>query len=115
MKLPPQQQCSTPAVSAHQRLGSRRLGPWALAGVLIVLGAFPFDAASEPPDSKSGNARPTVPARVTFATDVSPIVQAKCVRCHGEKTRKADLDLQTAAALLKGGESGAVVVPGKPK
>jgi cytochrome c553 len=113
MKLPPQQHCSTPAVSAHQQLLSCRLGPWAVAGV-FVLGVIPFGAASEPPDSRSGNARPTEPARVTFATDVSPIVHAKCVRCHGEKTRKADLDLRTAAGLLKGGESGAVVIPGKP-
>jgi mono/diheme cytochrome c family protein len=73
-----------------------------------------FGAASEPPDSKPGNARPSVPARVTFATDVSPIVHAKCVRCHGDKTRKADLDLRTVEAVLKGGESGAVVVPSKP-
>jgi mono/diheme cytochrome c family protein len=114
MKLPPQQQFSTPAVSAHQQLLCRRLGLWAGAGLLVVLGVIPFGAASEPPDSKSGNARPSVPAHVTFATDVSPIVHAKCVRCHGEKTPKADLDLRSAERVLKGGESGAVVVPGKP-
>jgi hypothetical protein len=36
------------------------------------------------------------------------------VRCHGAKARKADLDLSTLAALRRGGESGPVVVPGKP-
>jgi len=93
--------------------GGRRLGPWTLAGVLLVLGTSPSGAA-DPPDTKPGDARAAVPARVTFATDVFPILHAKCVRCHGEKTRKADLDLRTAAGLLKGGESGAVVVPGRP-
>lgn len=49
-----------------------------------------------------------------FDTEVRPLLHAKCVRCHGEKVRKADLDLTTAAGLAKGGESGKVVVPGKP-
>jgi mono/diheme cytochrome c family protein len=50
-----------------------------------------------------------------FATDLLPIVYEKCVRCHGEKSRKGELNLRTAAGLLKGGESSAVVVPGKPE
>src|SRR3954471_22619309 len=49
----------------------------------------------------------------TFA-DVHQLLQARCAKCHGEKVRKADLDLTTAAGLQKGGESGQVVVPGKP-
>jgi hypothetical protein len=36
------------------------------------------------------------------------------VRCHGAKAKKADLDLSTPAGIAKGGESGVVVVPGKP-
>jgi hypothetical protein len=36
------------------------------------------------------------------------------VRCHGDKRRSADLDLTTPAGILKGGESGPAVVPGKP-
>src|SRR5262245_20682897 len=50
----------------------------------------------------------------SFADDVRPLFQAKCVLCHGEKTPKADLSLTTLAAVMKGGESGPVVVPGKP-
>src|SRR3954465_2681453 len=49
----------------------------------------------------------------TFA-DVHQLLQARCAKCHGEKVRKADLDLTTPAGLLKGGKSGKVVVPGKP-
>jgi mono/diheme cytochrome c family protein len=49
-----------------------------------------------------------------FQDDIRPILQAKCVRCHGEKRRSADLDLTTPAGILKGGESGPAVVPGKP-
>jgi hypothetical protein len=46
--------------------------------------------------------------------DVRPLFEAKCWRCHGAKTHKADLDLTTPAGVLKGGESGPAVVPGKP-
>jgi mono/diheme cytochrome c family protein len=54
------------------------------------------------------------PEAPSFTKDIRPLFQVKCVRCHGEKMRKADLDLRTLAAALKGGESGPAVVPGKP-
>jgi mono/diheme cytochrome c family protein len=50
-----------------------------------------------------------------FETDVLPLLQAKCLRCHGEKAKKADLDLRTRSGILKGSESGPVVQPGKPQ
>ena len=40
--------------------------------------------------------------------------QAKCVRCHGDKATRGDLDLTTPEGVLKGGLSGPVIVPGKP-
>ena len=54
------------------------------------------------------------PAPPSFRGNVAPLLEARCVRCHGEKVRKADLDLRSAAGVLKGGESGAAVVAGKP-
>jgi hypothetical protein len=48
-----------------------------------------------------------------FTSDVRPILQAKCWKCHGETTRKAQLALHTADAIRKGSESGTVIVPGK--
>ena len=41
------------------------------------------------------------------------ILEAKCLECHGGKTDRAELDLSTRDGLLKGGESGPAVVPGK--
>src|SRR5262249_55197468 len=49
-----------------------------------------------------------------FEADIEPLLKAKCLRCHGDKARKADLDLGTRAGILKGSESGPVIVPGKP-
>jgi mono/diheme cytochrome c family protein len=51
-------------------------------------------------------------AQPRYESDVRPILEANCFRCHGEK-HKADLDLRTRAGALKGGESGPAIVPGK--
>jgi hypothetical protein len=51
-------------------------------------------------------------AAVTFEKDVLPILQARCLRCHGADKQKADLDLRTKAGLLKGGETGPALTPG---
>ncbi len=49
----------------------------------------------------------------TFERDILPLFKAKCLECHSAKAHKADLDLSSAAGVLKGGESGTVIVPGK--
>jgi mono/diheme cytochrome c family protein len=49
-----------------------------------------------------------------FEKSVQPLLNVKCVKCHGEKAKKADLDLRTPAGIRKGSESGPVIVPGKP-
>lgn len=54
-------------------------------------------------------------SRLTFESDILPILNAHCLQCHGGVHQKNDLDLRTHAALLKGGKSGTAVVPGKPE
>ncbi len=44
---------------------------------------------------------------------VVPILEAKCVKCHGEKKPKGKLRLDSLEAILKGGNEGAAVVAGK--
>ncbi len=46
--------------------------------------------------------------------DALAVLEAHCVKCHGGEKTKGGLDLMTREALLRGGESGASVVPGKP-
>ncbi|HWB11898.1 MAG TPA: PSD1 and planctomycete cytochrome C domain-containing protein [Pirellulales bacterium] len=53
--------------------------------------------------------------KVSFDDDVRPIFRAHCSGCHGDAIHKAELDLTSPSTLLKGGESGAVVTPGKPE
>ncbi len=61
-----------------------------------------------------GKADKPVAAVVSYPTDIKPLLDTKCVRCHDAKTHKSDLDLSTPSAILKGGESGPVLVSGKP-
>ena len=46
-----------------------------------------------------------------FEADVLPIFQAKCVMCHGA-VPQGKLDLRSQQAILNGGATGPVVVPG---
>jgi len=52
-------------------------------------------------------------AGLTYATDIKPIFDKSCVRCHGAEKPKARLRLDSLASALKGGESGLVILPGK--
>lgn len=48
----------------------------------------------------------------TYATDIYPLFQAQCAKCHTKKTR-GGLSVNTREAVLKGGKSGKVVLPGE--
>jgi Protein of unknown function (DUF1553)/Protein of unknown function (DUF1549)/Planctomycete cytochrome C len=50
-----------------------------------------------------------------FRDKVAPILERRCLHCHGAVTQKGKLSLKTAAAALKGGDSGPAIVPGKPE
>lgn len=55
------------------------------------------------------------PPKITFAADVLPVFQAKCVSCHGGFTAKGKLDVRTLEALARGGNAGPAVSPGSPE
>jgi hypothetical protein len=50
---------------------------------------------------------------VDYLRDVKPILARHCYECHGPQKQRSGLRLDTAAAALKGGVSGAVILPGK--
>ena len=86
--------------------------PLLLTGLIIASGtAFGADSKS------SGDAHKTLPPAstkqgVTFATDIKPLFDASCVRCHGEQRPKAGLRLDTREGVLKGSKEGKVLVVG---
>jgi hypothetical protein len=64
----------------------------------------------------SASARAADPAALEhFEKHVRPVLVEKCVSCHGAEKQKGGLRLDTREAVLKGGERGPGVVPGKPK
>jgi mono/diheme cytochrome c family protein len=54
------------------------------------------------------------PPKVRYETQIQSILDARCKRCHGGEKRSAELSLASSRELLKGSESGPVIVAGKP-
>ncbi len=53
-------------------------------------------------------------AKVDFKTQIEPIFEKSCLKCHGVKKKKGDLRLDKREYALKGGESGEpAILPGK--
>ncbi|MFM7132215.1 MAG: PSD1 and planctomycete cytochrome C domain-containing protein [bacterium] len=50
-----------------------------------------------------------------FNDFIRPILQSHCISCHNPEKAKGGLDLTSHAAALAGGESGHVIIPGKPE
>jgi hypothetical protein len=77
----------------------------AALGMAVVASADDKTAANLPPASTK--------AGVTYATDIKPIFDAACVKCHdGTKKPRAGLALDTLEGTLKGCKDGKVVIAG---
>jgi len=55
---------------------------------------------------------PAKKADITYGTDIKPILDASCVKCHGEEKPKAKLRLDSLEGALKGGDGGKSIKPG---
>ncbi len=54
-------------------------------------------------------------AAIDFERDIAPLIAKRCLECHNARDVKGGLNLTTHAGALKGGESGAAIVLGKPE
>ena len=50
-----------------------------------------------------------------WSTKIQPLFDVQCTKCHGPLEQKGGLELDTPAAVLKGNDDGAVLVPGNPE
>ena len=48
----------------------------------------------------------------TFDSDIRPLLETRCLACHGSDSPQAGLDLRTKASILHGGKSGPALVVG---
>src|SRR6266576_2662230 len=51
--------------------------------------------------------------KIDFAREIQPILEASCIKCHGRGRTKGDLSIESRDTLVKGGESGPAIMPGK--
>ena len=58
---------------------------------------------------------PNIQEAVLYTDIVQPIFKSRCYNCHSSKKQKAKLRVDEKEFILKGGESGKVIVPGKPE
>ena len=75
---------------------------------------WPWIVAALAPYGIVASQVPTAAPTVSFDRDLKPIIESRCLSCHGGPSPKAGLDLSTPDGLKKGGASGALVVAGKP-
>jgi uncharacterized membrane protein len=103
--------------------------PWLLGATLLLLGWASHQGGSlvygpnylseNLPQPLRGWFTTVVPkplvAGSVFATKVYPILDAKCVECHGPNKTEGGLRLDAYEYLVAGGSDGAVVVAGHPE
>jgi len=75
--------------------------------VAMLLLAAAVAPAADPP-------RPDPAALKFFEDRVRPVLAERCFACHGPEKQKGGLRLDSSASLLKGGDRGPPVVPGRP-
>jgi mono/diheme cytochrome c family protein len=81
----------------HQKMGELRLV------ILVVLAGFLLAA----PDVRSDE------RKVDYLQDVKRVLDRHCTGCHGAEKQKSGLRLDSAAAALRGGDSGPAYEAGK--
>ena len=102
-------------------------GAWARRGLLVLTlgiltpGAHLGGTVTHGEDFLFGplskdEAKPQKPAgpQTQFSLVIEPILTDKCVQCHGENKSKGGLRLDSAKAIMDGGDSGRPIEPGNP-
>ena len=72
--------------------------------------AFSFALAASAADTKLPPASDK--KDVTYATDIKPIFDANCAKCHSGDKPKARLHMDTLEGILKGTKQGKIVTAG---
>ncbi|MDB5339564.1 MAG: hypothetical protein JWN70_5183 [Planctomycetaceae bacterium] len=82
---------------------------WLLTLILVVCWFHCYPVLSTAAEA------PTAEQLQFFETSIRPVLVEHCQKCHGEAKQWGSLRLDSAKALLEGGDSGAAVVPGQPE
>ena len=93
------------------RLTFLALVPW----TLLVQGNLLAQNPGKPPQVSADHAAQMAKGLEVFKKHVKPILEQKCLRCHGGRSIESDLDLVDRDSLIKGGIVGPAIVPGKSR
>jgi mono/diheme cytochrome c family protein len=80
------------------------------AALGTAISAFADDA--KPADSAATLPPASTKTGVTYATDIKPIFDASCIKCHGDKKPGHGIVLTSLESVLKGGKDGKIIVVG---
>ena len=70
----------------------------------------PFEEAEEPyVQMQAPSAEQSTPTMASFEQNIAPMLDARCIKCHGPRKSKGDLRLDSVEAILAGGENGAIL------
>jgi len=72
----------------------------------------PTEVPTEPPIEVPTEAVAAEVSTISFANDVMPIIQSRCVNCHGGRSVEEGLLMRSYDEILVGSDNGPVIVPG---
>ncbi len=78
-----------------------------------LLSAMSLPLRAQAPAEQQSRLPPSATRLVDFSSDVKPILQVACVRCHARGNDKGGFSIETRESLLRGGDTGPAVVPGQ--
>ncbi|MCY2963871.1 MAG: PSD1 and planctomycete cytochrome C domain-containing protein [Planctomycetota bacterium] len=81
----------------------------------LLLGVLLAQAPAAPPAVPAPVESPSADDLKFFETSIRPLLVEQCFKCHSDKKQWANLRLDSREAQLKGGDTGAAIVPGKPE
>ncbi len=79
--------------------------PVTFAAIILIFGSVSSVRAADPATASKAE---------WFETKIRPLLAARCFSCHGAEKVKGGLRLDNATDFREGGDSGPVVVAGKP-
>ena len=84
--------------------------------ILTLAASFAAITASLAQEAKESKLPPaSTKENITYATDIKPIFDVSCVKCHGADKPKARLRMDTLEGVLKGTNKGKILTPGEPE
>ena len=89
-----------------------RKRPTRATGLFLSLGLFFWISLPWAASAQTGSGEPSAREK-SFQEEILPVFEEHCLRCHGQELMMKELDLSKLSTVLKGSESGPVVVPGR--